>query len=106
LVYPGTTTARIWTRGEFRSLPRRQFMGVPGDFDELERTQIVSAAGAARAREDAVLAPTGRDGDVAVAEFVGARLGTEVVDRLGEPPLGGGYARRPRPLFFDAALRP
>ena len=30
LVYPGTTSASIWTRGQFRSLPRRQFMGVPG----------------------------------------------------------------------------
>ena len=30
LTYPGTTSASIWTRGQFRSLPRRQFMGVPG----------------------------------------------------------------------------
>ncbi|HWF81019.1 MAG TPA: protoporphyrinogen oxidase [Streptosporangiaceae bacterium] len=104
LVHPGTTTARIWTRGEFRSLPRRQFMGVPGDFDELERTRIVSAAGVARAREDAVLAPTGRDGDVSVAEFVGARLGDEVVDRLVEPLLGGVYAGRPDQLSYDATL--
>src|SRR5689334_18554991 len=27
LVYPGTTTASIWTRGQFRALPRRQVMG-------------------------------------------------------------------------------
>ena len=104
LVHPGTTTARIWTRGEFRSLPKRQFMGVPGDFDELERTRIVSAAGVARAREDATLAPTGRDGDVAVAEFVGGRLGGEVVDRLVEPLLGGVYAGRPDQLSYEATL--
>lgn len=104
LVYPGTTTARIWTAGEFRSLPRRQFMGVPGDFDELERTRIVSQAGVARAREDAEAAPTGRDGDVAVAEFVGARLGSEVVDRLVEPLLGGVYAGRPDQLSYEATL--
>src|SRR5271166_612288 len=35
LVYPGTTAATIWTRGSFRPLPRRQFMGVPADLDEL-----------------------------------------------------------------------
>ncbi len=104
LVYPGTTAARIWTRGEFRSLPRRQFMGVPGDFDELGRTRIVSQAGVARAREDAVLAPTRREGDVAVAEFVGARLGAEVVDRLVEPLLGGVYAGRPDQLSYEATL--
>lgn len=104
LVYPGTTTARIWSRGAFGSLPRRQFMGVPGDFDELERTGIVSAAGVARARDDAVLAPTARDGDVSVAEFVGARLGDEVVDRLVEPLLGGVYAGRPDQLSYEATL--
>lgn len=104
LVYPGTMTARIWTKGEFRSLPRRQFMGVPGDFDELERSRIVSAAGIARAREDASLPETGRDGDVCVAEFVGARLGGEVVDRLVEPLLGGVYAGRPDQLSYEATL--
>jgi oxygen-dependent protoporphyrinogen oxidase len=104
LVYPGTTTARIWTRGQFRSMPRRQFMGVPGDFDELERTGIVSAAGIARALQDATLPATGRDGDVSVAEFVGARLGDEVVDRLVEPLLGGVYAGRPDQLSYEATL--
>jgi len=104
LVYPGTTTARIWTRGEFRSLPGRQFMGVPGDFDELERTRIVSTAGITRAREDATRPATARDGDVSVAEFVGARLGDEVVDRLVEPLLGGVYAGRPDQLSYEATL--
>lgn len=104
LVYPGTTTARIWTRGEFRSLPTRQFMGVPGDIDELEQTRIVSAAGVARAREDATRPATGRHGDVCVAEFVGARLGDEVVDRLVEPLLGGVYAGRPDQLSYEATL--
>jgi oxygen-dependent protoporphyrinogen oxidase len=104
LVHPGTTTARIWTRGEFRSLPRRQFMGVPGDFEELERTRVVSAAGLARAREDATRPATARDGDVSVTEFVGARLGDEVVDRLVEPLLGGVYAGRPDQLSYEATL--
>ena len=42
---PGTTSAGIWTRGEVRPLPRRQFMGVPADFDELAATGLLSAAG-------------------------------------------------------------
>ena len=29
LVTPGTTSARIWTRGVFHPLPERQLMGVP-----------------------------------------------------------------------------
>ncbi len=104
LVYPGTTAARIWTRGEFRSLPRRQFMGVPGDFDELAASQILSARGLDRARDDAALPATVRTGDVPVASYVSARFGAEVVDRLVEPLLGGVYAGRPDQLSYEATL--
>jgi protoporphyrinogen/coproporphyrinogen III oxidase len=99
---PGTTAARIWTRGQFRSLPKRQFMGIPGDLDELERTQIISPAGLARARAELVSASPA--GDVSVARYVGDRLGLEIVDRLVEPLLGGVYAGRPDQLSFDATL--
>ncbi len=104
LVYPGTTTARIWTRGEFRSLPKRQFMGVPGDLAELADARILTAEGMAQARRDVVLPATPRSGDVSVASFVGGRFGTEVVDRLVEPLLGGVYAGRPDHLSFEATL--
>jgi len=104
---PGTTSARLWTRGQFRSLPRRQFMGVPGDLDELERTAIISPAGLARARAETLPdepRPAANSGDVSVARYVGDRLGSEVVDRLVEPLLGGVYAGRPDQLSFDATL--
>jgi protoporphyrinogen/coproporphyrinogen III oxidase len=104
LVYPGTTQASLWTRGEFRALPVRQFMGVPADFAELARSGILSAAGLSRAREDADLPATPRGGDVAVADYVGARFGGEVVDRLVEPLLGGVYAGVPERLSFEATL--
>jgi protoporphyrinogen/coproporphyrinogen III oxidase len=104
LVFPGTTTARIWTRGEFRSLPKRQFMGVPGDLSELEEARIVSADGMARARQEAARPATTRSGDVSVADFVGGRFGAEVVDRLVEPLLGGVYAGRTDQLSYEATL--
>jgi oxygen-dependent protoporphyrinogen oxidase len=104
MVHPGTTMARLWTRGEFRSLPRRQFMGVPGDFAELEDSAILSPAGLARAREDSALPATRREGDVTVASYVGARFGSEVVDRLVEPLLGGVYAGRADQLSYEATL--
>ena len=104
LKYPGTTAASLWTRGQFRALPRRQFLGVPADLDDLEQCAILSAEGLNRARRDAVLAATPRDGDVAVAAQVGARFGGEVVDRLVEPLLGGVYAGRPDQLSFEATL--
>jgi protoporphyrinogen/coproporphyrinogen III oxidase len=104
LVSPGTTAAAIWTRGRLRPLPRRQFLGVPADLDELESTGILSADGMVRARDDLRLPATGRDADVAVASQVGARFGQELVDRLVDPLLGGVYAGRSEELSFEATM--
>jgi oxygen-dependent protoporphyrinogen oxidase len=104
LVAPGTTSAAIWSRGQMRPLPRRQVMGVPADLDDLARCGLLSAEGMARAREDPCLPATSRDGDVAVASYVGARFGQELVDRLVDPLLGGVYAGRSDDLSFEATL--
>jgi oxygen-dependent protoporphyrinogen oxidase len=104
LVSPGTTAAGIWTRGRLCPLPRRQFMGVPADLDALEDSGILSAPGLARAREDLARPPTRRDGDVSVASYVGERFGSELVDRLVDPLLGGVYAGRSDQLSFEATL--
>ena len=104
LVYPGTTAASIWTRGQLRTLPRRQFMGVPADFGELAQSQILSPAGLERARRDEDLPATRREADVPVGEYVGARFGSELVDRLVEPLLGGVYAGRADQLSFEATV--
>ena len=104
LTWPGTTVAAIWTRGRLRPLPRRQFLGVPADLDELESTSVLSADGMARARDDLRLPATERDADVAVASQVGARFGQELVDRLVDPLLGGVYAGRSEELSFEATM--
>jgi oxygen-dependent protoporphyrinogen oxidase len=103
LVPAGTTSAAIWTRGALRPLPRRQFMGVPADMDELAATGVVSPVGVDRARHEARLH---RDGDISVAGYIGGALGGEVVDRLVDPLLGGVYAGRSEDLSFDATLAP
>jgi len=101
---PGPTSSAIWTLGALRPLPRRQFMGVPSDMTELAKSGVLSDEGVARASQDLELPTTARDGDVPVAEYVGARLGEEVVDRLVDPLLGGVYAGRSAELSFDATL--
>ena len=109
LVPAGVTASAIYTRGAMRSLPRRQFMGVPADLDELAATGVISAEGVARAREEtAPPAPTGPAGagDVSVTEYIGSRLGVEIVDRLVDPLLGGVYAGRSEDLSFNATLAP
>jgi protoporphyrinogen/coproporphyrinogen III oxidase len=104
LVPAGLTASAIYTRGAMRALPRRQFMGVPADMDELAATGVVSEPGVARARHEAhVEAPAA---DESVTSYVGRRLGTEVVDRLVDPLLGGVYAGRSEDLSFAATLGP
>ena len=103
LVPAGTTSSAIWTRASMRALPRRQFMGVPADIDELAATGVVSGSGIARARHEERVQ---RDGDVSVTQYVGGALGAEVVERLVDPLLGGVYAGRSEDLSFEATLAP
>ncbi|MFF0161257.1 protoporphyrinogen oxidase [Streptomyces sp. NPDC005263] len=106
---PATATASLWTRGVLRPMPKGHVMGVPGTADAL--TGVLSDEGLARIGQDADLPRTEVGEDVAVGEYVAARLGREVVDRLVEPLLGGVYAgdayrismRSAVPQLFQAA---
>jgi oxygen-dependent protoporphyrinogen oxidase len=108
LVPAGVTASAIYTRGAMRSLPRRQFMGVPADLEELAATGLISAEGVARARNESPGSTDTESGadDVSVTEYIGSRLGVEVVDRLVDPLLGGVYAGRSEDLSFRATLAP
>ncbi|MEV5977715.1 protoporphyrinogen oxidase [Streptomyces sp. NPDC052114] len=106
---PATATAAIWTRGALRPMPKGHVMGVPGDASAL--AGVLSEEGLGRIGQDRDLPPTEVGDDVAVGEYVAARLGREVVDRLVEPLLGGVYAgdayrismRSAVPQLFEAA---
>jgi oxygen-dependent protoporphyrinogen oxidase len=104
LVYPGTTSAGILSHGALRPMPARHVMGVPTDLRAVAATGILSPAGLGRVPLDLVLPKSPRGEDVSVADYIGARLGSEVVDRLVEPLLGGVYAGRTEELSFDATL--
>ncbi|WP_369359275.1 protoporphyrinogen oxidase [Streptomyces sp. cg2] len=110
---PGTATASLWTRGALRPMPKGHMMGVPGDLGPLAASGVLSPEGLARLEQDRTLPTTEAGTDVGVGEYVAARLGREVVDRLVEPLLGGVYAgdayrismRAAVPQLFDAARR-
>jgi oxygen-dependent protoporphyrinogen oxidase len=104
LVPAGVTSSAIYTRGALRRLPRRQYMGVPADIDELAATGVISDDGIARAKAESALPPG--DQDVPVTDYISSRLGAEVVDRLVDPLLGGVYAGRSEDLSFRATLAP
>jgi oxygen-dependent protoporphyrinogen oxidase len=104
LAFPGTTSAGIWSRGALHDMPAGHVMGVPADLAALARSRVLSAAGLARVPLDLLLPQTPRGEDVSVADLVGARVGSEVVDRLVEPLLGGVYAGRTEDLSYEATL--
>lgn len=85
---PATTQASIWTHGALHPMPRT-VMGIPA-----EPTDFV------RVEPHAIPVP---DEDVSVAEFVRARAGADVLDRLVEPLLGGVYAGHADSLSLAAA---
>lgn len=104
IAYPGTLASRVYSRGALRAFPEGHVMGVPGDLAALARSGVLSPAGVLRAARDLVWPGTPVSGDVPVATYIGMRLGSEVVDRLVEPLLGGVYAGRADRLSLDSTL--
>ena len=82
-------------------MPRGTLMGIPSPASSacgvLTREEV--------ARAEAELPwPSGEFDDISVGEYVAARLGDAVVDRLVEPLLGGVYAGQARSLSLRACL--
>lgn len=104
LVHPVTNAAGVVVGGSVRPLPAGTLLGVPADLAALRAAGVLSEPALA-----AVQAEPGRPGepltgDVSVGEYVGRRLGREVVDRLVDPLLGGVYAGRADRLSLRATV--
>lgn len=101
VVHPSTTHASIWSRGKLHRMPQGTVMGIPGDPESLSPLltphEIVRVGQEPRSG--------GAPGqDISVGDFVSARLGDAVVDRMIEPLLGGVYAGHAREISLAAAL--
>ena len=107
LVTPATTSASVWSRGALTPLPRATLMGVPTDPDAARG--VLTDDEVTRLRDEQPW-PGGVDGsgavteDVSVGDYVAARLGPAVVDRLVEPLLGGVYAGHASRLSLRATM--
>jgi len=102
IVHPATTTASIWSRGKLHPMPTGTLMGVPSD--PAAALGVLSPQEVARAQQDRSTAMTSLEHDVSVGDFVAARCGPAVVDRLVEPLLGGVYAGHARRLSLRATV--
>jgi oxygen-dependent protoporphyrinogen oxidase len=101
VTHPATTAASIWSRGELHPMPRGTLMGIPSPASSA--LGVLSADEVARAEHESPWSAGDFD-DVSVGDYVAARLGDAVVDRLVEPLLGGVYAGRASQLSLRACL--
>ena len=102
-------TGRVWlgVEGGPRRLPAGTVFGVPTDLVALARSNVLSPSGLWEAIREPFRPRSGPlSEDTSVAELVGERFGTEVVDRLVEPLLGGVYAGRADALSVRATIPP
>jgi oxygen-dependent protoporphyrinogen oxidase len=91
LVPPSQMATSVWTRGRLRELPGNVLGGMPDGVTPLLRSGILSPLGVARSSLDLVLPAAPTDGDRAVGELIGRRLGRQALDRLVDPLLGTIY---------------
>jgi oxygen-dependent protoporphyrinogen oxidase len=99
IVTPTTTSARVWSRNGLHPLPRTR-IGVP--FADSVVAGLLTADEESRMRAEAEAPEVGDD--VSVADYIGGRLGSAVVDRLVEPLLGGVYAGQSSRLSLRATM--
>lgn len=107
LIAPATGTAFVWHGGRLHRLPAGAVLGVPTSARSLlEARSLLTAAGVARATLDLALPRSRYGDDPSVADVVGGRLGSEVLERLVEPLVGGINAGRADRLSLRSAARP
>lgn len=100
-VSPAVASSYVWSRGALRSIPKGQVLGVPTDFVALARSGIVSWRGALRAAFEPWLGGEAMEADSTVAEVIGRRFGTEVLQRMVDPLIGGINAGHADLLSID-----
>ena len=111
LVTPADAAPRLLIGDELKPLPTGLVMGVPTDLTALARSGVLSQQALARIPLDHLMPGRDLGDDVSFGEYVGRRLGVEVVDRLVSPLLLGVYAdravnvsmRAAAPRLFEAA---
>ncbi len=92
----------IYSRGALHPLPEGLTLMIPARLGPLFRTRLLSWRGKLRAGLDLLRRRAAVDGDVSLADFVTAHLGSEVFERIVEPLFAGIYAGDARQLSLAA----
>ncbi len=93
----------VWRGGRALEVPEGFMLMAPSLLWPMVKTPLLSWRGKARAAADLVL-PRGPGGDESIASFVRRRFGSEMLDRLVQPLVGGIYTGDPEELSLRATL--
>ncbi len=102
LTQPAIGRAKVFSDGELKFLPDDTVLGVPTDMDALAASGILSDDGLRAARAEMELTGPGPSGDVPIGAFLAERYGSELVDRVVGPLIGGINAGDIDELSLDA----
>ncbi|MBC8029821.1 MAG: protoporphyrinogen oxidase [Pyrinomonadaceae bacterium] len=93
-------------RGRLRPVPRGFHLLAPGELWPFVKSDIFSWRGKARMAMDLVLPRRNTNGaaEESLADFVRRRLGSEALERMAQPMIGGIYTADPEKLSLRATM--
>jgi oxygen-dependent protoporphyrinogen oxidase len=90
--------------GKLVPMPQGMIMMVPGEWDALEDSQLISEAAKRAIHDETKRKPLERKEDVSVGQFIGEHFGPEVLEYLTEPLLCGVYGGDSENLSAESVL--
>ncbi|MFN8470997.1 MAG: protoporphyrinogen oxidase [Anaerolineae bacterium] len=90
-----TRPVTILWKGRFRPLPEGVFLIVPTRFMPFALSSLFSPLGKLRMALDMVIPARRETSDESVADFIRRRLGSEALERLADPLMGGVHTSDP-----------
>ena len=101
---PNLNRTYIWHKGRLVSLPLGMQIMIPTKLVPFLTTPLISWRGKLRAGFDLFHRKGTKDGDQSMGSFVRRHFGTEVLDRVAAPMLGGIYAGDPYEMSLEATF--
>lgn len=91
LVHNATGKAYILHHDKLHDIPKGSYMGIPTDWNEFMKSDLVSFGGKMRAARDFVMTKSESGKDQSMGSFFRRRLGKQVFENLIDPLLSGVY---------------
>ena len=90
--------------GQLLPMPQGMVMMVPGDWEALEKSQLIGAEARRSIHDETKFKPLERTEDISVGQFVGEHFSPEVLEYLTEPLLCGVYGGDSENLSAESVL--